>query len=81
MRISVKLFGAEALAAGAAEAVIDLDMPATCAELRKAMRAQAPALAASLDWARFAVNGRYASDDEPIGPGDELALIGLVSGG
>lgn len=81
MRVEVKLFGAEAHAVGGDCVVVDLDAPATCGDLRGAMRAVAPALASSLGWARFAVNGRYADDSTPIAEGDELALIGLVSGG
>lgn len=81
MRIEVKLFGAEARLLGADTLAVDLDAPATCGELRDAMRAVAPALASSLGWARFAVNGRYADDATTIDAGDELALIGLVSGG
>ena len=33
------------------------------------------------DGARLAVNGRFASGDQEIREGDEVALIGLVSGG
>ncbi len=81
MRVEVKLFGAEARLFGAESLSVDLDAPATCGDLRDAMRAVAPVLASSLGWARFAVNGRYADDAAPVEEGDELALIGLVSGG
>lgn len=81
MQVEVKLFGAEATAAGSSCAAIELDCPATCRSLRSAMRAQTPALASALEWARFAVNGRFASDDTIFDAGDELALIGMVSGG
>lgn len=81
MLVEVKLFGAEAAAAEASCATVHLDTPATCASLRSAMREQTPALASALDWARFAVNGRFATDETSISAGDELALIGLVGGG
>lgn len=81
MRIEIMLFGEEARAAGANTLAVDLDAPATCGSLREAMRDQSPALGPSLGWARLAVNGRYADDDTPIDQTDELALIGLVSGG
>ncbi|MBZ0172893.1 MAG: MoaD/ThiS family protein [Phycisphaerales bacterium] len=81
MRIEIRLFGEEARAAGANTLAVDLDAPATCGSLRDAMRTQAPVLASSLGWARLTVNGRYADDKTPIEETDEIALIGLVSGG
>lgn len=81
MQVEVRLFGPEATVAGTDRAVVELDLPATCGALRRAMRAQTPALASSLDWARFAVNGRFATDETTFDAADELALIGMVSGG
>ncbi|USN99626.1 MAG: MoaD/ThiS family protein [Phycisphaeraceae bacterium] len=81
MRIEIRIFGAEARAAGADALAVDLDGPATCGSLREAMRERSPALAPALGWARFAVNGRYADDETEIGETDEVALIGLVGGG
>lgn len=81
MRVEVKLFGPEARAVGADAVGVELDTPATCGDLRKSLTASVPSLVPSLASARFARNGRFAADDEPVAPGDELAIIGLVGGG
>ena len=41
----------------------------------------APRLGGLLDGCRFAVNGRFASEEQTLADGDEIALIGFVSGG
>lgn len=81
-RIRVKLFGPEAATAGRREVAIDLpDEAATCAQLRASLAAAEPALAPRLPHCRFAINSAYAGEDDPVRPGDEVALIGPVSGG
>lgn len=82
MRVTVKLFGHEARSLGGREASVDMpgESP-TCRDLRVALSAQHPALAASLASCRFAVNHQFVADDHAIHPGDEVALIGAVSGG
>ena len=94
MEVTVKLFGAEAEAVGEASVVVqvaggagngadgvDGADGADCAAVRSALAAACPALEPLLSHARFAVNSSYATDDTVIMPGDEVALIGLVSGG
>ena len=82
MECTVKLFGPLAQAAQCHELKLQLDgSDATLADLRTRLAAQAPALAPYLPSCRFAVNHRYAADTDPVHPHDEIALIGLVSGG
>lgn len=66
---------------GANDLVIDVGDSTSCAELRSHLRERYPGLVASLEHARFAVNSEFAEDDRVIRAGDEVALIGLVSGG
>jgi molybdopterin converting factor small subunit len=80
--IRVLLFGPLAQRAG--RRVVDIDAPlepATCAELRARLAAAHPALGPLLPACRIAVNGRFALEDEVVTPEDEVALIGMVSGG
>lgn len=82
MKVIVKLFGSQAVRAGRRDVEIDVgDHQATCAQLRKALAAAAPALAATLPASRLAVNHTFADEAALIGPGDEVALIGMVGGG
>lgn len=80
-RITVKLFGPQARLAGASELAVEVPEPATCRAIVAQLRAAAPALAASLANSRLAVNHAFAADDEPVAANDEVALIGMVSGG
>ncbi len=80
MRVEVLLFGAEREAAGSDRAVVEVTR-GTCAELREGLGRQHPVLAKFLGAARLAVNGEFAGADQAIGASDEVALIGLVSGG
>jgi molybdopterin synthase catalytic subunit len=81
MTVRVLLFGAEARFAGAP--AVDVHVPGSpvIRDIRVALAAQHPALAASMAHARLARNHAFARPDEPVAPGVELALIGLVSGG
>lgn len=81
MRVRVLLFGPQADAAGRRAVEIDLPEPADCRALRERLAQVCPALAPTLPASRFAVNHEFAAPDHPIRAGDELALIGLVSGG
>jgi len=82
MQVSVKLFGPLAQAAGCQEAVVEVDgLHATCRTVREALAAAHSRLAPLLPACRLAVNHRYASEEQVLGVGDEVALIGLVSGG
>jgi molybdopterin converting factor small subunit len=78
--LKVKLFGAEAHAAGAREVAVALE-GRTCASLRAALERSVPALQPFLSKCRFAVNHEFATDDRILSESDEIALIGMVSGG
>ena len=82
MRINVLLFGPQATLAGArsVEVVVVADSP-TVSDVLIALRETAPTLTDSLTSSRLAVNHRFASSDHAIQQGDEVALIGMVSGG
>lgn len=81
MDVIVKLFGAEADAAGEPSVVVEVVGGSDCAAVRRALAAACPSLEPLLSHARFAVNNSYATDETVIAEGDEVALIGLVSGG
>ena len=82
MIFRVKLFGPQARLAGCRELAVDLpESPSTCSMLRDALARTHQELAGSIPSSRLAVNHEYAGDDDPIQPGDEIALIGLISGG
>jgi molybdopterin converting factor small subunit len=82
MRVSVLLFGPQATLAGArsVDVVIQTDAPTASAVLT-ALREAAPALTGSLTSSRLAINHEFANADQSIQQGDEVALIGMVSGG
>ena len=80
MTCNVKLFGAEARAAGVREIAVVIDAN-TCGALRAALEKSSPALRPFLAKCRFAVKHEFASDEQIISEGDEIALIGMVSGG
>lgn len=82
MLARVKLFGPMSLATGLEELSVSLpDDPPTCAALRDRIAGSEPRLVPMLPGCRFAVNGRFATEGQQISEGDEIALIGFVSGG
>ena len=81
MTVRVLLFGPEAAAAGKRHVEVTVPHNATCASVKAAIAAVEPVLAASVAAARLAVNGEFAGTEQRVGPGDEVALIGMVSGG
>ena len=82
MDITIRLFGAEADAAGERELRLQVaGESATCADLRGVVADRFPALAELLSQARFAVNHEFAKDQTVVRADDEVALIGAVSGG
>lgn len=81
MVVSVRLFGPEAQLAGAQSLDVEVVPPATCGALRELLLCKSPELAGSLRSARFAVNHTFASDETIVEATDEIALIGMVSGG
>ncbi len=82
MSITVLLFGPQATLAGArsVEVVVDGASP-TAREVLAAIGEAAPELVGSLAASRLAINHEFAPGDRIVSPGDEVALIGMVSGG
>lgn len=81
MNVRVQLFAAARQLAG--RDVVELTLPdlATVGQLREAMEAEFPALAAILPHVMFAVDTEYADDSLAIRPGASVACIPPVSGG
>jgi molybdopterin converting factor subunit 1 len=80
-RFSVLLFARLKELAGAAVIAVDLPEGATVGDLRRALVAQHPGLAALLPHCLFAVNDAYA-DESTVLPADaQVACIPPVSGG
>lgn len=78
----IMLFGPQARLAGKSELSITLPgETATPSMMMESIAKQAQALAESLPASRLAVNHSYVGPDDSITPGDEIALIGMVSGG
>jgi molybdopterin synthase catalytic subunit len=79
---TVLVFGPVAQTAGERELRVSVrSARPSCAELRAAVTQQYPALASVLPACRFAVNDAFASESQIVQPSDDIALIGLVSGG
>ena len=79
--IEVLLFGAAADRAGTRRVQLAVEKPMTLAELWPLLAERHPDLSAMRDTLAFAVNGEYAKMGEPVGPGDEVAVLPPVSGG
>ncbi len=81
MRVRVQLFAVARELQGADQVELELPPGGTVADLREAIRQQAPNLSGLLGQLKFAVNEQYASDSTPIEPGAAVACIPPVSGG
>ena len=81
MRIEVKLFAAASQFVDLAVAVVDLQGPATIADLRRELILQYPQLAPLSSHLLFAIDQDYATEDAVINPTQEIAAIPPVSGG
>ena len=82
MDYCVRLFGPLAQTALCERVTLNLDTPApTVADLRAQLGAVVPALAPLLGTCRFAVNHAFVPESQSLHGQDEIALIGLVSGG
>jgi molybdopterin synthase catalytic subunit len=77
--MGVLLFAGLAELAGCARLEFGAPWPATVSQLRDRLATESAALGRATF--RIAVNQRYASEDETLKPGDEIALIPPVSGG
>lgn len=82
MRINVLLFGDHAKIVGQNQLMIDMgsQLP-TCAILKYELVRQNPVLAPGQASLRLAVNHEFACDQQLLNPEDEVAVIGMVSGG
>jgi molybdopterin converting factor subunit 1 len=79
--IEVLLFGAAADRAGTRRVQLAVESPTTLAEVWPLLAERHPGLSSMRDTLAFAVNGEYARMAEPVGPGDEIAVLPPVSGG
>lgn len=82
--VQVLLFAQVRLAAGAGRVALALEAaagPPTVADALGALVAVCPAVAPHLPSCRVALGVDYVTPEQPLGPGDELALIPPVQGG
>ncbi len=79
--IEVLLFGAAADRAGTRKVQLAVEEPTTLAEVWPLLADMHPDLSSLRDTLAFAINGEYAKVDEPVSPGDEVAVLPPVSGG
>ena len=81
MRVRVRLFAIQRELAGTREVGLELLAGATIADAWSELVERYPALAPGRASVRFARNSVYASADELLADGDEVAMIPPVSGG
>ena len=81
MQIDILLFGPQAKLAQSARVTIDLNHTPTVAEALSVLGQSVPELVPTLKASRLAVNHEYAQKDDVLCEDDEVALIGMVSGG
>ena len=79
-KVSVKLFAGVAELAGVKELRVSVKN-LTVAEVRCALEIKLPQLIPLLSRSAIAVDGRYATEDELLCSGSEIAIIPPVSGG
>jgi molybdopterin converting factor small subunit len=82
VKVEVLLFGPAAGAVGRDRLTVEVpDDAPTCGRVCEAMIDAEPKLRRLVDGGRMAVNQRLAPEDQQVSERDEIALIGLVSGG
>jgi molybdopterin synthase sulfur carrier subunit len=81
MKVTVKLFAAARDLVGTPEVTFEVADAATVADLRDLLAEEYPAAAALVSRAMFAIDARYASDDDKLAGAKEIACIPPVSGG
>lgn len=79
--VRVLAFGGARDIIGAAEIAVALEAPESARRFLDRLTAQYPALAPHAGSLRLAVNCCFASWDDPVSPGDEVAVIPPVAGG
>jgi molybdopterin converting factor subunit 1 len=80
VRVEILLFASLRDAVGPT-ATVEVPEPATVADLRRALEGAHPAIARMGKRAMVAVNEAYATEAEPVRPGDTVALLPPVAGG
>lgn len=81
MRTRVLLFGPFAAAAGASSVEVEAGASPTAGEVLASLPRASEALTPLMPGARLAINCAFADPAAIVREGDEVALIGLVSGG
>ena len=81
MRVKVRLFAMLRQQAGWREREIELPDGATIDDAWRAIEKDVPGISAQREIVRFARNREYATADQQLRDGDELALIPPVAGG
>ena len=79
-RVQVRLFGLHREAAGTSLLEVDLESGATVGDLRSIVAGQ-QVVDIPISGVAVAVNRAYASDDQALQEGDEVAIIPPVAGG
>ena len=79
--VKVLLFGAAADRAGTRQLELAVGGGTTLGELWPTLVDRHPGLVPLRDTLAFAVNGEYARMEDPVSPGDEVAVLPPVSGG
>ncbi|MCM2373181.1 MoaD/ThiS family protein [Aporhodopirellula aestuarii] len=76
------MFGPQAKLIGCDRLILsDVNFPVRVDELMPMLIHHYPDLSASIGVSRLAVNHEFAAADSLINAGDEVALVGLISGG
>lgn len=75
------LFGAASAALGIGRVRVTLPTPCTAHQALNHLATHEPRLRPFTQSGRLAVNHRFAPPEQSINPGDEVALIAMVSGG
>jgi len=81
VRVNILLFGPLSQTASSDSVALDVEGESTTAGAVLQELAATPWFPRGLGACRLAVNHAFANDDTPIRASDEVALIGMVSGG
>jgi len=83
VQLKVLVFGPIATAAGGRtlQVVVAAPRELDAAEVMRLIAEAYPSLRPMLASSRLAINSKYALASDTVAPSDELALIGMVSGG
>lgn len=81
MHVTVRFHARAADLAGTREIVADIDEPARCVDVKRALAARFPSLAGLVASSALATDREYVSDAFPVENGATLHFIPPVSGG